>query len=65
LLRNNKRAGESILAVTAKKLKEKFPDIEFSWYRGLSMSALELEKDRSNFEDWIKGVDAVVAAIGD
>ena len=66
LLRNNKRAAEPILTVAARRLKERFPDIEFVWYRGTTFSVSEFEKDNwQKFEDWIKGVDAVVAAVGD
>jgi hypothetical protein len=66
LLRNNKRAGEPILNVAARKLKENFPNIQFSWYRGTSFSVSEFERDnRDKFEDWINGVDAVIAAVGD
>jgi hypothetical protein len=66
LLRNNKRAAEPILNTAARKLKEKYPDIEFSWFKGEAFSVSEFEKSRlKEFEDWIKSVDAVVAAVGD
>lgn len=66
LLRNNKRAAEPILTVASRILKEKFPDIEFSWFRGNTFSVSEQEKERlPEFEDWLKSVDAVVAAVGD
>jgi hypothetical protein len=66
LLRNNKRAAEPMLAVAAQRLKERYPDLEFSWFRGNAFSVSELEKARrQEFEDWIKSVDAVVAAVGD
>jgi hypothetical protein len=66
LLRNNKRAGEPILQVAAKRLKERYPDIELSWFRGNTFSVSELEKDRlAEFEAWIKSVDAVIAATAD
>jgi hypothetical protein len=66
LLRNNKRAGEAILKVAAKRLKEKYPDIEFSWFKGTTFSVTNLEKNRlAEFEAWIKSVDAVLAAAAD
>jgi hypothetical protein len=66
LLRNSKRAAEPILKVVEGKLKERFPSAEMSWFRGRSFSVSELEPERkSEFEDWIKGVDAVVAAVAD
>jgi hypothetical protein len=66
LLRNNKRAAEPILAAASRILKEKYPDTEFSWFRGRTFSVSELEKNRlTELEDWIKSVDAVVAAVGD
>ena len=66
LLRNGKRAAEPILTVIEKMLREKYPTTEFIWFRGKTFSVSELEKDRrQEFEDWIKSVDAVIAAVGD
>ncbi len=66
LLANNKRAAEPVLTVVAKRLKEKFPDIEFTWFKTQTFSVSEFEPvRRREFEDWIQGVDAVVAAVGD
>jgi hypothetical protein len=66
LLRNGKRAAEPLLNVFARKIKERFPTIELSWYRGTSFSVSEFEKNNlQKFEDWIKSVDAVVAAVAD
>jgi hypothetical protein len=66
LLCNNKRAAPLILGVTERILKERFPTSEISWFRARSFSVSSLEPDNlAKFEDWIKGVDAVVAAVGD
>ncbi len=66
LLRNGKRAAEPILNVTEKILRRRYPSTEFIWFRGNDFSVSELEKNRiSEFEDWIKSVDAVIAAVGD
>jgi hypothetical protein len=66
LLCNNKRASPLILEVTEKLLKEKFPTVTISRFNARSFSVSSLEKDREGeFNDWIKGVDAVVAAVGD
>jgi hypothetical protein len=79
LFHHTKLAGPPILAVVERKLKERYPTAEFSYFRfsrtgdiedrfdriGLPEDAVQegLEKDR--FEDWVKGVDAVVGAVGD
>lgn len=66
LLSNNKRAAPLILDVAEKILKERFPTVETSWFKARSFSVSSLEpENRSKFEDWINGVDAVVAAVGD
>jgi hypothetical protein len=66
LLCNPKRAGQPILNVAQKILQERFPTSEISWFRSQSFSVSALEPDRkTEFEDWIKGVDAVAAAVGD
>ena len=66
LLCNNKRAAPLILDVTEKILKERFPACETSRFEATSFSVSSLEPDRKiEFEDWINGVDAVVASVGD
>ena len=63
---NNKRAAPIIQNAVEKLLKEKFPTIKISRFVGRSFSVSSLEKEReAEFNDWIKGVDAVIAAVGD
>lgn len=63
---NIKRAGGPIQTVIEKKLKEKYPTIETSWYRGRTFSVSEQDpENKDKFEEWIKGVDAVILAVGD
>jgi hypothetical protein len=79
LFHHTKLAGPPILAMVERKLKERYPTAEFSYFRFSRTGDIEdrfdriytpgdavqegLEKDK--FEDWVKGVDAVVGAIGD
>ncbi len=66
LLCNNKRAAPLILDVTEKLIKEKFPTASITKFFARSFSVSSLEKDREGeFNDWLKGVDAVIAAVGD
>jgi hypothetical protein len=66
LLCNNKRAAPLILNTTERILKERFPTSHTSWFRAQSFSVSSLEPNNlEKFDDWIKGVDAVVAAVGD
>ena len=66
LLCNNKRAAPIILDVTESILKKRYPGAETSRFHARTFSVSALEKDRrGEFDDWIKGVDAVIAAVGD
>jgi hypothetical protein len=66
LLCNSKRAAPLILNVAERILKERFPTAETSWFRAQSFSVSSLEPDNlAKFDDWIKDVDVVVAAVGD
>ena len=66
LLQNSKRAAPRILDVTERLLKEKFPTVQLSRFKGKLFSVSAEEPDRLHeFEDWLKGVDAVIAAVGD
>jgi hypothetical protein len=66
LLQNNKRAALHILDVTERLLKEQFPKVQLSRFKARSFSVSSLEPARkAEFEDWLKGLDAVIAAVGD
>jgi hypothetical protein len=66
LLCNNKRAAPLILKVTERLLKGRFKKVETSWFYAKTFSVSSLEQDREGeFNDWIKGVDAVIASVGD
>ncbi len=66
LFHNIKRAGGPILNEIERKLKERYPKIEFSRCTAQTMSVAEQEpQNRGKFEDWIKGVDAVILAVAD
>ncbi|OGO07208.1 MAG: hypothetical protein A2Y92_04415 [Chloroflexi bacterium RBG_13_57_8] len=66
LLCNNKRASPLILEATERLLKQRFPTAATSYFYARSFSVSSLEKDREQeFNDWLKEVDAVIAAVGD
>ena len=66
LLRNSKRAALPTLNMVRKRLKEKFPTAEFTEFANLKPNEVIIEQDaKEKFEDWLKGVDAAIAAFGD
>jgi hypothetical protein len=66
LLRNSKRAAEPTLKVVEDRLKKRYPTAEFTWFSNLTPNEALIEQDaRQQWEDWLKGVDAVIAAYGD
>ena len=66
LFHNIKRAGGPILKVVERRLNERYPGAEFSWYRAQSMSAAHLEPHNlEKFKGWLRGVDAAVLAVAD
>jgi hypothetical protein len=67
LLRNSKRAAEPTLKVVEDRLQKKYPTATFSWFSNLTPneSMVEQKELKGQFEDWLKGVDAVIAAYGD
>jgi hypothetical protein len=62
-----KRAARPIQTVMERKLKERFPTCKFSWWipeagdRHHQVQA----KDLPRLEKWARGVDTVIAAVGD
>lgn len=60
-----KVSARPILTVVEKGLKEKFPTLKFSWFLfDYNLTVTETE-DKGRFEDWTKGIDAAIAAVGD
>jgi hypothetical protein len=66
LLVNNKRAAPLIQDAAERLVKERYPAATVSrfWAESFSVSALEPQR-KGEFEDWLKGLDAVIAAVGD
>jgi hypothetical protein len=69
LFHNVKPASLPMLTAVERKIKEKYPTCETVWYANLlppgkGVSELEGE-DKRKFEQWARGVDAVVGAVGD
>lgn len=66
LLSNRKPAARPILAVVEKKLKERYPTIETSWYEALKISVPQIETEgKDAFVKWVENSDAIVTAVGD
>ncbi|MBN1191668.1 MAG: hypothetical protein JXA46_18085 [Dehalococcoidales bacterium] len=56
----SKQAARPIMEAFEKKFKERYPSCETSWF-----ILREVQGDMSKFEEWVRGVDAVVGAVGD
>lgn len=66
LFANFKRAARPIMAEVEKRLKERFPDVETSLFDSTLPNVTETETvNKEKFAAWAKGVDAVIAAVGD
>ena len=73
LFENQKVSAKPILTAVEKQLKERFPTCKFSWFTSPEdigpikgpPTQLINSKYKDQFEDWLKGVDTVVAAVGD
>jgi hypothetical protein len=67
LFASSKPVSKLILDAVEDKLREKFPASEISWYVATGRWAMmQIEtSDKEKYEEWLKGVDAVIAAVGD
>ena len=71
LLFNYKLAARPILSVVEEKLKQRYPEIKTKWRMTRGADLLREYKDPEQdakdpvLQDWAKGVDAVIAAVGD
>jgi hypothetical protein len=62
---NAKVASRPILTVVERRLRDRFPSSEFSWFVfDHNLNVVET-KEKARFEEWVKGIDAAVTAVGD
>ena len=66
LFTNTKRAAPLVLSAVERQLKERYPSTTTSWYANTEVNTPEITTaSRAKFEAWVKGVDAVILAVGD
>ncbi len=66
LLVNTKRAAPPTMEIIKRRLKERFPTIDFTQFANLRPNETIIEHGaKDEFEEWVKGVDGVIAAFGD
>jgi hypothetical protein len=67
LFASSKPISKRIMTAVEVKLKERFPATETSWYVGEgSWAVLQMEtQNKERYKEWLNGVDAVIAAVGD
>ena len=66
LFGNKKQAARPILSAVEKNLKERSPDSVFIWYSARQISTPQrIADNKDEFAEWAKGVDAVIASVGD
>jgi hypothetical protein len=63
---NSKRAAMPVAKSVDKRLKELYPDITTIVFHSTEPNVNEIEtKNKEKFTAWVKGVDAVIAVVGD
>jgi len=66
LLRNSKRAAAPLMEVIRNRLKDRYSTVRFSEFANMRPNERLLDQDlKDEFEEWLKGVDAVITTFGD
>ncbi len=66
LYSNGKRAAALTLTAFEARLKAQVPSAVTTWYTSTKINTPEiLTEGRARFEEWVRGVDAVVLSIAD
>ena len=65
LFANSKVAASPVQTVVEAKLKERFPTLRFSRFLRMPNAEVTETEDKARFEEWVKGIDAAVFAVGD
>ncbi len=63
---NSKRAARPIAESIQKRLGAMYPGIQISLFHSTQPNVNEIEtKNKDKFVEWVKGIDAVIAVVGD
>jgi hypothetical protein len=63
---NPKRAAMPIAESIDRRLKAMYPDVQTIVFRSVGANVNEIEtKNKDKFTAWVKGLDAVIAVVGD
>lgn len=66
LFSNGKRAAPLILEYVERELKARWPGATFSRFEYPTNNAIaDNEEEWPKFQEWVRGVDAVIGAVGD
>ncbi len=65
LYSTHKVASRPIVNTVGERLEERFPTLKFSSYEYYLGGDVTERGDEDRFAEWLKGVDSVVAAVGD
>jgi hypothetical protein len=65
LFANFKTAAGPILSVVEARVRERFPTAQFSHFEFMRDKGIADDEAKPSFDIWIKGVDTVIAAVGD
>jgi hypothetical protein len=65
LFTNDKLGADPIQTLVEAKMKEKYPGLKFSRFLRVPNISVAETHDKARFVDWIKGLDAVIFAVGD
>ena len=65
LYRNDKRAAKPMLEAVKARLKQKYPTLNFKYFLRSPNLAIYEMPEKAQYDEWLKGVDAVIFSHGD
>ncbi|MBI4321064.1 MAG: hypothetical protein HY675_21450 [Chloroflexi bacterium] len=65
LFANTKGVAPPMLGFVEQKLRARFPTLEFSLFLFKHTHEVTETEEKAGFEEWVKGLDAIITAVGD
>jgi len=62
---SRKSASLPVLQAVERQLRERFPTAGFRYFAFGKAGGISSGVEKKQFEDWVRGVDAVISAVGD